>query len=430
MSFDARTAKLLAAGKHLIIPECPGLRLQASASRRTWIYRFKSPIDARMRQFKIGEWPATSFPAAVAAWERLRGARGSGIDLVAERRSARMRSRSTSTGDDRREPLDGLTVRELCENYLTGHVERHRKHIGAAEVRRMFDKMLGEFGRLPADQITRSQAFDLLEQFSKTPVLAAKLRAELGGAWDYALDAGRLAESAPNWWRLIMKGRLRSRGRKIQGKSIGVIKRVLNSDEIGILLRWLPNFSPLVNDALTLYLWTCARGSEILGMEVSEITEETDGLWWTVPKEKTKNARHPTATDQRVPLIGRAESVVRRRLLTRGEGGYLFPSRGLSGHVERKRIGAAVWSYMPYSKSRPPHQAPLPVVRWSPHDLRRSSRTLLASMGCTDEVAEAILGHMKPGITGVYNRHTYDAERREWLSKLSLRLESLAIAGA
>ena len=44
---------------------------------------------------------------------------------------------------------------------------------------------------------------------------------------------------------------------------------------------------------------------------------------------------------------------------------------------------------------------------------------------CPNEIAEAILGHVQPGIVGVYNRHHYDAERLLWLTRLSERLEGL-----
>lgn len=62
MWLDARAAKQLSLGTHMTIDGYPCLRLEASASRRSWVYRFKSPIDARMRQIKIGEWPSTSLP--------------------------------------------------------------------------------------------------------------------------------------------------------------------------------------------------------------------------------------------------------------------------------------------------------------------------------------------------------------------------------
>jgi hypothetical protein len=50
---------------------------------------------------------------------------------------------------------------------------------------------------------------------------------------------------------------------------------------------------------------------------------------------------------------------------------------------------------------------------------------MLAALRCPDEVAEAILGHMQGGIKGTYNRHSYDQERRHWLTLLDARLEQL-----
>lgn len=429
MPFDARAAKLLPAGQHCTISECPGLRLEASTTKKSWIYRYKSPVDGKMRQTKIGEWPAVSLAAATVEWERLRSQRAVGADPSVAKRAERGQQKADAAAERERRVMEVISVADICDNYLVKYIEKNRSEKGAAEVRRMFATMLGEVGAVRAVDVTRAVAFDLIESHAHIPVQAAKLRAEIGAAWDYALDSGRLAESVPNWWRLIMRGKLRSKGRMIQGAPAGVIKRVLSEAELGKVIQFLPNFSRLVEDSLTLYLWTCARGSEIMAMHASEITEEGDGLWWTVPKEKTKNSWREHATDFRVPLVGRAERIVRRRLVI-ADGGFLFPSKQCaSGHVEQKNVASQVWLHMPYSATRPEYQRPrLPVERWAPHDLRRSSRTQLAALGCPDEVGEAILGHMKQGITGVYNRHAYDKERREWLTRLDPHLEQLARA--
>ena len=425
MQFDAKAAKLLEPGQHFTISDCPGLRLEASASTRSWVYRFKSPIDDRMRQVKIGTWPKMSLVAAMVEWEKLREIRAAGRDPAGERRAARKGEREAEEAA-RAAASRRLTVRKLCDLYLEGQVERNRKPKSAAETRRTFEKMLGDFGDLDPAAVTRAQAFDLIAAYIDTPVQAARLRAELGAAWDYGLDAGRLDSNVPNWWRLIMRGKLRSKGRVREGESIGPAKRVLSPEEVGTLIRWLPNFSRLVDDVVTLYMWTCTRGSEILSMEANEITQESDGLWWTVPKQKTKNSWRDHAGDFRVPLIGRAEMVVRRRLDV-VKSGFLFPSSGKSGHVEQKTVSAMVWMHQPYSKTRPEYQrARLPVSHWSVHDLRRTGRTQLAALGCRDEIAEAVLGHMPAGIMGVYNLHRYDAERRDWLTKLSVHYEGLA----
>jgi integrase len=86
-----------------------------------------------------------------------------------------------------------------------------------------------------------------------------------------------------------------------------------------------------------------------------------------------------------------------------------------------------VYYLQPYGKSRPDHvRRRLAVSHWSPHDLRRTGRTRLAAMGCPTEVAEAILGHVQPGVLGVYNRYQYDAEKRLWLERWAAHLEAVA----
>ena len=426
MKFDAKAAKLLEPGQHFTISECPGLRLEATATTRSWTYRFKSPIDSKMRQVKIGTWPAMSLHAAIVQWEQLRDARAAGKDPSGERRAARQaevaKREAKRVAASRR-----LTIRRICDQYLEEHVNRRRQIKGAKEVRRLFDCHLTDLGDLEPSELTRAQAFALLQGMIDTPVVASSLRRELGAAWDHALDAGRLDENVPNWWRLIMRGKLRSQGRKRLGESIGTSKRVLSEQEIGQVIRWLPNFSRTVSDGLTLYLWTLLRGSEITSMHAKDIAVEKDGLWWTIPKAETKNRNRERADDHRVPLVGRAEMVVRRRLEL-AKGGYLFPSQGKAPHVEQKVISHAVWTHMPYSNTRSEQQRPrLPVEHWTPHDLRRSCRTLLAAMECPEKVGEALIGHLPPDTgTDVYNRHRYDRERREWLLQLSERLEYLA----
>lgn len=413
--FDARAAKALSPGDHLTVATAPGLRLVATESGRRWVYRYKSPVDGRMRQQKLGMWPAMPISAALAAWERARTLRGTGVDPVVQRRADRAVAVDLAV-------RQGYSVRALCNDYLNAHADRvvHRTW---AETNRMFRVELGPIERMPATALTRANAFDLLYAKRSRPMVAHRLRQALGSAWDHALDAGRLPPETPNWWRLVLRGKLQSMGKKIEGESVGVGKRVLDEAEVGELLRWLPNFPRDVADALTLYLWTCCRGGEIVAMERGEITREADGVWWTIPRDKLKMRRNVQTLDLRVPLVGRALAVVERRLQA-APAEWLFPSAGVSGHVGQKRIATAVWGRMPYG-TEAPDTPRLPVTRWAPHDLRRTGRTMLSAMGCPAEVAEAILGHLLPGVQGVYDRHGYNAERRVWLTRLSERLEAL-----
>ena len=129
MAFDARAAKLLAPGEHYTMSDCPGLRFEVSSTTRAWIYRYKSPVDGKMRQVKIGAWPAVSINAAKVEWEKLRDQRARGEDPAAERRAKRARENEEKEAA-RAKPGRTPMVRTLVDFYLTGHVERKRKQKG------------------------------------------------------------------------------------------------------------------------------------------------------------------------------------------------------------------------------------------------------------------------------------------------------------
>jgi integrase len=418
MEFSARAAKALAPGEHLIVPDAPGLRLVATATKRTWTYRYKSPVNGAMRQVRLGHWPEVGLPAALGKWDALKKARDAGADPAAEKKAKRAGAAAKAADE-------ALTVRRVCDDYLAWLERRVAAKTYAEAVRLLARDITAIEGR-PAASIDRRDAFATIEAKADAPVVAVMLRQHLGAAWDRALDAGELAPDVPNWWRLVLRGKLASKGRKVAGKNVGPGKRVLSNTEVGQLLRWLPNYTRDVEDILTLYLWTCCRGAEIVTMERAEVADEADGLWWTIPRAKLKMRRNPMTTDLRVPLVGRAEVIVRRRLAATA-GSWLFPSRGKSGHIEQRAVGVAVWAHRPASGAHPEWERPrFELDDWAPHDLRRTGRTMLAALGCPGEVAEAILGHLLPGIVGTYNLHTYDRERREWLTKLAAHYEGCA----
>ena len=229
-----------------------------------------------------------------------------------------------------------------------------------------------------------------------------------------------------------MQGKLKSKGKVMGGKHVGQSRRALRNEEIAALLGWLGNMHQIGRDAVVMYLWTCARGSEIFAMRPEHVTKEGAVLWWTVPKELTKNARFADAVDLRVPLFGRARQVVERRLASVGRSGFLFEN-GNGEQYTQHAFSTYIYDLQPYSpkaKRRGSRATDLPVTNWTPHNLRRTGRTLLAALGCPREIAEAVVGHMPPAIEATYNVHSYDAERVEWLRRLDAHLASLASAGA
>jgi integrase len=65
------------------------------------------------------------------------------------------------------------------------------------------------------------------------------------------------------------------------------------------------------------------------------------------------------------------------------------------------------------------------VAEWRLHDLRRTARSLMSRAGVLSEHAERVLGHVIPGVEGVYDRHKYFDEKADALRKLAALIERI-----
>ena len=54
---------------------------------------------------------------------------------------------------------------------------------------------------------------------------------------------------------------------------------------------------------------------------------------------------------------------------------------------------------------------------WTVHDVRRTVRTRLSSLGVPAVVAERVIGHELPDLLAVYDVHAYEVETRAALTK-------------
>jgi integrase len=109
---------------------------------------------------------------------------------------------------------------------------------------------------------------------------------------------------------------------------------------------------------------------------------------------------------------------------------HLFPSRRASkrrayisddtlNHALAKLFGKKVdGNKQPYENLL----GKVGIEHFTIHDLRRTCRSLLASLGVQGHIAERCLNHKLKGVEGIYNRHDYLPERKEALEKLSTYL--------
>ena len=156
--------------------------------------------------------------------------------------------------------------------------------------------------------------------------------------------------------------------------------RVLSSDEIGCLWKWLESGAcpRIYADILKLQLLTGARCGEVSGITLDEIDF---GLsTWTLPAGRSKNKK-PRVT----PLVGLAQEIIWKAVPVETSGALFTARTGTT--LTSSHIGT-------YLIARR-HQ--LPVDKFTTHDLRRTVVTMLAEMGVSLDVVAAVVGHEAGG---------------------------------
>ncbi len=385
--FSAFTVKAIEMAKDVTLTEqiSRGLRLVAGKSARTWVYRYD--WEARQRQVTLGSWPTMGIAEARRRFAELKAGRKSGVDPAAVKGGLKL------------PPTERATVEELCESFITEHVEKSRNSKSAAEARRLIAKrVIPVLGGRIAETITVPDAVSFLTGVRNESLAAARvLRGELRGVWRHALEAGRVTGSNP--FSDIMKGRLPQIRRK----------RYLDDSELRQWFSWLPNsrISSDLQDALQMILHTACRPGEVIGLS-----------WSAVDLRSGVLTLHQTKADapRTVVLPNAAIDILQRRRHGAEVGAeWVFPSP-LPGHHMRQH--ALVWAVSKYR-----HEVLIP--EWTSHDLRRTARTGMARLGIPDAVGEAALGHIKGGVAGTYDLHRYQAEVGEALALWSRHLDAL-----
>ena len=206
-------------------------------------------------------------------------------------------------------------------------------------------------------------------------------------------------------------------------------ERVLSNDEISAVWKAVDDEEPMVAAAFRLRLLTAQRGQEIETMRLEDI----DGAsgWWTIPGERTKNGlahRVPLsrqAMDILDALDGDAEGDVDDHGDDAGRDhqGWVFQSSKRDGPVTN------LWRATADIRKSAAKARDGEKVDFVPHDLRRTAATkMTGDLGISRLTVSKILNHIETGVTAVYDRHSYDAEKRQALDAWGARVEQI-VAG-
>jgi integrase len=165
-----------------------------------------------------------------------------------------------------------------------------------------------------------------------------------------------------------------------------------------------------------LLILTGQRRAEVAGMRWNEF--DLNAGIWTIPPARSKNHRQ-----HEVPLVPGAVEILRS--LPRFEGSEFVLSAGNTPPSGFSRCKARL------DRAIAKANGGQPFPPWVVHDIRRSVASGMARLGINLPVVEKVLNHLSGsfgGIVGVYQRHSFEEEKRQALEAWARHVEALNLA--
>ena len=342
-------------------------------------------------------------PSGKQVWREVGDAGQMTLEEVREK--AREGVERLKRGEDPFPVLELPAPPESFETVMKTFLQRHVKKRGlrtAGEIERALNtNVLPEWKNREFRSIRRSDVAKLLDEIEddRGPVMADRTLAYLSKLfnWYVARDD---EFSSP-----IVRGMARTKPRE------RARKRILDDNEIRLI--W-PLLEGSYGAMVKVSLLTAQRRAKVAAMRWDELAE--DGTW-TIPSDdrEKSNAEVLKLPDDTLDII---------RSIKRVKGNpYIFAGRGdvhLAGFSELKAsLDARILEALKKQAKGENPKKVKPLERWTLHDLRRTAKSLMARAGVRPDISERVLGHVIPGVEGVYDRYAYAEEKTEALEKLA-----------
>ena len=347
--------------------------------RKSYFVRYTA--DGSRRRMTLGTYPALCLADARDKAKVVLGRVARGEDPQAEKVADR----------------EAETFGELAAEYLERHAKPNKRRWKEDE-RVIRAELLPVWKRRKAKNIGRRDVSEVLDTIVArgSPIMANRTKALISKILNFGISRDVVEYNPCTAVPMPAKESQR--------------ERVLTEEEIRAFWRALDGLEPVLASTFKMRLLTAQRGSEVLSMR----WEQTNCDWWTIPAAVAKNGHA-----HRVPLSPQVHTLLEELRPRTGSSVWVFASRRRRGQHVKTVTRAAT------------RTAEVAGIRdFTSHDLRRTAATFMTSMGVSRLVVSKILNHAERGVTAVYDRHSYDKEKREALQLWGEKVESVVTAVA
>ncbi|EGR2438183.1 integrase arm-type DNA-binding domain-containing protein [Shewanella xiamenensis] len=352
-----------------------------------WALRYSG--NGKRKQMTLGQYPDMSLADARSEAEVFKRDLRQGVDPLI----AKQRQKWTGI----------VSVDDLFEDWYKNDLAPRLKHpnIPARIYRRDIKPVIGE---LKIQDVTALDVREIIQRVrdSGRPTIANDTLGYMKQLFKHALKLELTANNPAAPFTINDAGGLeKSRKRALELAELDNVFRVFRSH--------LNSFGRDNYLACCLFL--------VLGNRKSELCEATWSEFnlgksvWHIPDRRVK-----TGIAISIPLPSQAIEWL-NELKVRSIGSeYVFPARRRSQHPHMgpdtlNRAISKLFGREAGRKIQPPNQMG-DIEHFTVHDLRRTFRSLAASVGTPNHVARLCINHRQGGVDGIYDQYEYFEERK------------------
>ena len=365
-----------------------GMRVSPGGGKAfTFMYEY----FGEKRRLTLGRYPRLSLADAREQAQAIAGNVVRGIDPRAEAMAEKA----------------AVTFAELADRYIELHA-KPRKRSWKKDDYIIKRDLLPKFGGRKARLITRREVIAMLDRIVSrgSPVQANRTLAIMRKIYNWGMSRDLVKTNPCHGIERPAKERERD--------------RVLSDREIRILWHGVDTGPMLAGTALALKLQlvVAQRKGEVAGAAWSEF--DLPARVWTIPNERAKSG-----LSHRVPLSPLALDLLLSIRNLNGKSKWLFPARHGDGPISASALDHALRRGTSATRPVPKGKRRIELDDVVPHDSRRTAGSIMASLGVPRLVISKVLSHAEAGVTKIYDRHSYDDEKRSALETWGSHLESI-----